>query len=101
MFKDLMTISFTSKRLTKITGTSKYDHQTKLSSGFCAIQPVNDLQLLGTGVLGQVAKMYSVKVDIIVSDKIIANSKEYVVKSVQDFNYGYAQHLEIILAEQK
>lgn len=101
MFDDLMTVSFTSKRLTKITNTSKYDYQNKLTSGFCAIQPINDLQMLGSGVLGQIAKMYCLKVDIIVSDKIIANSREYIVKSVQDFTYGANPHLEIILAEQK
>jgi hypothetical protein len=67
----------------------------------CAIQPL-DVQetALTEGSYGQGVKMFcDVTVDIKEGDKVVFDGIRYVVRGVQNFNFGRNAHKEVIMAE--
>ena len=102
MFNDLLTVTFSTKRLAK-DEANHYVFGTEyvLEDKFCALQPASDEQIVGVGSLVQMFKFYTKETNIKVSDKIFAKGKEFTVKSVQNFDYGSEPHLAAIVSEEK
>jgi hypothetical protein len=91
-------MEFSTQRLTAVEGTNKTEYTTNLTGQSGMIQPLGDIDELGAGnKVGQTFKLFCERVDIKVSDKIVYNEEEYVVKNVKDFNYGAFPHLEIVI----
>jgi hypothetical protein len=95
MFSRLLTKSFDSERLTEVEGTNKTEYTSNLSSQDCYFQPITDLENLGGNEkVGQVFLLFCDRVDIKVSDKITINEVDYIVKTINDLNFGHFPHLE-------
>jgi hypothetical protein len=101
MFDSLLTTTFSTKRLTNISGTNKTELVENLVSQSGMIQPLGDEELIGGERLGQLFKLFCNRIDIITNDRIYIVTDEYTVKSIKDFNMGSFPHFEIILAKIK
>lgn len=98
----LLSMKFDTKRLTAVGETNKTEYTTNLESKSGFIQPLGDLGSSGNqneGKVSQEYKLFSERIDIDVSDKIVYNGDEYVVNSVKDYDYGGFPHLESIIVK--
>ena len=100
MFDSLLKSQFDTQRLTPISGTSKKQYEDNLTSQVGMLQPFGDEESLEDKKFGQRFKLFSQRIDLKLSDKVIISSEEYTVMSVKDFNYGAFPHMEAILLKQ-
>jgi hypothetical protein len=100
MFDRLLQHSFDTKRLTAIEGTNKKEYTANLTMQRGFIQPFGDEENLENQRMVQMFKLFCNRIDLKLADKIVWGSDEYVVRSLKDFNYGTAPHLEAILVKE-
>ena len=80
------TKTVTTKRITDIAGTDNQDWQDNLSGIICNIQPLDDsFNEDLEGSYGKDYLMHTDIADIIVGDKIVDGTDEYLVKGVRSF----------------
>jgi hypothetical protein len=84
--RNFFTSNISTKRLTNVLGTDNQDWQTNLTSVNCNIQPLDDNYSEDLeGSYGQDFLMFCNPVDIIIGDKIVEETNEYLVNGLRSF----------------